>query len=170
MNNNTAAEFRDLREKSGLSVAALSRMIKTSESSIKRYERGEREIPDEVMESVTIISQSVTADSIKRAGERIKSYRLGLGLSGAAFAREANIKQTNLLEIENGQQMITEKTARKIEERFEVGRDWIMYGIESEKDYPVSDKLIEWIREDPELRKELWERMHDKENNKRTAE
>ena len=75
MNNNTAAEFRDLREKSGLSVAALSRMIKTSESSIKRYERGEREIPDEVMESVTIISQSVTADSIKRAGERIKSYK-----------------------------------------------------------------------------------------------
>jgi len=60
MNNNTAAGFRGLREKSGLSVAALSRMIKTFESSIKRYERGEREIPDEVMESVTIISQSVT--------------------------------------------------------------------------------------------------------------
>jgi DNA-binding transcriptional regulator YiaG len=36
MNNNTAAEFRNLRKKSGLSVAALSRMIKTSESSIKR--------------------------------------------------------------------------------------------------------------------------------------
>ena len=31
MNNNTAAEFRNLRKKSGLSVAALSRMIKTSD-------------------------------------------------------------------------------------------------------------------------------------------
>ena len=164
MSNNSTDEFRNLREKSGLSVAALSRMIKTSESSIKRYERGEREIPDEVMERVKTICHSIKADSIKRAGERIKAYRLGLGLSGTAFAREANIKQSNLLEIENGQQIITEKTARKIEERFEVGCDWIMYGIESEKDYPVSEKLIEWIREDPELRKELWERMHYYEN------
>ena len=163
MSNNPADEFRNLRRSCGLSVAALSRMIKTSESSIKRYERGEREIPDDIMEKLREISRLISVDSVKRAGERIKAYRLGLGLSGTAFAHEANIKQSNLLEIENGQQMITEKTARKIEERFEVGCDWIMYGIESEKDYPVSDKLIEWIKQEPELRKELWERM--KKNN-----
>lgn len=161
MNDNVATQFRELRESIGISVAALSRMINISESSIKRYERGEREIPEEVMERLKEISRSITVDSVQRAGERIKAYRLGLGLSGAAFAREANIKQTNLLEIENGQQMITEKTARKIEDRFEVGSDWIMYGIESEKDYPVSAKLIEWIRKDPALRKELWERMRN---------
>ena len=159
MSNNSADEFRNLREKSGLSVAALSRMIKTSESSIKRYERGERVIPDEVMERVKTLSHSITADSVKRAGERIKAYRLGLGLSGTAFAREADIKQSNLCEIESGRQGITEKTARKIENRFGVGVDWIMYGLESEKDYPISETLIEWIREHPDIRKNLWEQM-----------
>ena len=58
-------------------------MIKTSESSIRRYERGEREIPEGLMEKVREISSSITADSVRHAGERIKTYRLGL--SGAAF-------------------------------------------------------------------------------------
>ena len=80
-------------------------------------------------------------------------------MSRTAFAKAVGTTQSNLFEIEQGKRGLTEKTAKKIEERFDIGKEWLMYGIESERDYPVSEKLIEWIRSDPALRKELWERM-----------
>lgn len=152
-------ELRVMREETGLSVTALAGLIGVSPSTLRRYEKDDVNPPSDVMDKVKNVHKVITADAVARAGERIKFYRESLGLSCAEFAKEVGLNRSNCYEIENGTQELTERTAKKIEDRFDIGKEWLLYGLEKEKDFPVSDKLISWIKSDPQLRRELWKRM-----------
>ena len=159
--------LKEIRQRSGISTAAIARMSGLSESTIKRYEREVNEQSNENVDKIIRICYSIDAETVSKAGNRVKECRESHGMNRADFARECGITPSNLHEIERGEQKVTEKTARKIEDRFGVGKDWILYGFDSDKEYPVSDRLIEWIKSDHELREKLWNRMeHYQENNK----
>lgn len=153
------ADIKAMREKAGISIALLARIAGVTPLTLKRYEEGESIPTRETADRIRVACETISAEAKHKAGERLAFYRKELQMSRTAFAKAVGTTQSNLFEIEQGKRGLTEKTAKKIEDRFDIGKEWLMYGIESEKDYPVSEKLIEWIRSDPALRKELWERM-----------
>ena len=63
--------------------------------------------------------------------------------------------------IENGENVLTEKTAAKLGEAFEVGVKWLLTGNEDRKKSTVEGRLTEWLWEHPEVREELWKRMRE---------
>ena len=54
---------------------------------------------------------------------------------------------------------LTEDKARKIADALEVGVDWILYGDQEKKYFPVNEKMIEWLKTHPEERERIWEKM-----------
>ena len=97
-----------------------------------------------------------------RAPERIKSLRTEVGLSQRQFALKAGVNNSLISEVEAGNRELSLKAAKKIEDAFEVGHEWLLYGDSEKKDFPVSDRLIECLWKDEEVRRELWTWMKDK--------
>ena len=96
--------------------------------------------------------------------KRLKSLRLELGLTQKEFAKSIDITQSNLASIEVGRSRLTKQIAMKIEERYEhAGAEWILAGNELNKDYPVGEKMIEWLREHPKARQKIWDWMNGPE-------
>ena len=54
---------------------------------------------------------------------------------------------------------LTEKQGRKLAETLEVGVEWILQGTTSRRDYPVDERLVNWLWEHEDERREIWERM-----------
>lgn len=48
---------------------------------------------------------------------------------------------------------------RALAEVLEVGFQWLMNGDTSRLNYPADQKLIDWLWENEDVRRELWERM-----------
>ena len=92
-------------------------------------------------------------------GERLKQMRSELGLKQKAVYEVLGIGTVMYSRIENGHGSLTMINAKKIEEAFGYGKDWILYGNESRKRYPVCDRLIEFLWKNEEERKKVWERM-----------
>ena len=65
--------------------------------------------------------------------------------------------------IEKNTTKLTPFTSARIEEAFDVGADWLMYGDDGKKDFPVSKKLIDWLWTKPEIRAKLWKKMKQDE-------
>ena len=57
---------------------------------------------------------------------------------------------------------LTVENAQKIEDEYGVGAEWLLYGDESKKDYPVGRKMIEWLWENKEERERIWNLMLEK--------
>ena len=104
---------------------------------------------------ISVISKS----SSDGAGMRVRQVRKKAGLSQTEFGEKIGLSQTGIYAIERGTTNLTSFSAAKIEEQFNVGADWLMYGDEEKKDFPVSKKLIDWLWENEDVRKTLWERM-----------
>ena len=73
-----------------------------------------------------------------------------LGITRAMYSR-----------IENGHAGINTEYAKKIEDHFGIGSEWLLYGDESKKYYPVSQKLVDFLWSNIEERKRLWLKMRD---------
>ena len=94
-----------------------------------------------------------------RAPERLKALRSELGLSQRAFANKVGVNNSLISEVEAGNRELSITAAKKIEAAFNIGYEWLLYGTEEKKNYPVSSKLVNWLWSDENVRKELWERM-----------
>ena len=94
-----------------------------------------------------------------RAPERIKELRTEVGLSQRQFALKAGVNNSLISEVEAGNRELSIYAAKKIEDAFEVGHEWLLYGDSEKKDFPVDKKMIDWLWENREVRKELRERM-----------
>ena len=71
----------------------------------------------------------------------------------------SGVSTTRLSDIMTEKNMLTEDKARKIADALEVGIDWILYGDQENKDFPVNGKMIEWLKTHPEERERIWEKM-----------
>ena len=69
----------------------------------------------------------------------------------------SGISTTRLSDIMTEKNKLTEDKARKI--ALEVGIDWILYGDQKKKYFPVNGKMIEWLKTHPEERERIWEKM-----------
>ena len=54
---------------------------------------------------------------------------------------------------------LTEDKARKIADALEVGVDWILYGDQEKKYFPVNGKMIAWLKINPDEWERIWEKM-----------
>ena len=73
----------------------------------------------------------------------------------------SGISTTRLSDIMAEKNKLTEDKARKIADALEVGVDWILYGDQEKKYFPVNGKMIEWLKDHPEIREQIWKMMED---------
>ena len=56
---------------------------------------------------------------------------------------------------------IDEKRAADIGEVFHVGVEWLLHGEERNKHFPADRKMMEWLKDHPEVREEIWKMMEN---------
>lgn len=95
------------------------------------------------------------------AGQRLTNARVEKGLSMWDLSRRAGISQPQISMLESGKYQLKRKAAEKLAAALEVGVDWLLTGDEDRKCYPADRALIDWLWQHPEVREELWERMHE---------
>lgn len=94
---------------------------------------------------------------------RLKSVRTERGMSQHELGRRSSVEPSHISRVENHGQAITMPTVEKLAEALEVGTDWLMNGDENKKDFPVNQKLINWLWEKKDIREKLWELMKSEE-------
>lgn len=104
------------------------------------------------------IDDSVTKN-VSGAGKRLVEMRHKLGLGQKDVRAVLGISLTALSRIENGHMRLTKENAQKIEDEYGVGAEWLLYGDESKKDYPVGKRMIEWLWENKDEREKIWHLM-----------
>ena len=143
-----------------------------SEPSVKSASSVQSELSEPSEPSVAFVT-SVSAPSVSAPctsatpatpAERIKAVRNELRMSQVEFAKHTGLSSGNLAGIETGRTRVTNQTAKKIENVCEHGgAEWILTGDERNKDYPVNDRMIEWLKEHRKLRKKIYRMMEDEE-------
>ena len=71
----------------------------------------------------------------------------------------ASITDAQLSLTENGHYRLKENRAEDIAEALEVGVEWLLYGEERNKHFPADRKMMEWLKDHPEVREEIWKMM-----------
>lgn len=92
-------------------------------------------------------------------GERVRKVREKAKLYQDDLARMIHATLSDIRRIEKDEQPLTVRRAQRIADLCDVGEDYILYGLEERKEYPVNEKLFHYLWEHPEIRRELWERM-----------
>ena len=80
------------------------------------------------------------------------------GWSQYELARRSGVNAPLINRVEFGAKL-TEKQGVKLAEALEVGVEWLMYGDEEKKEYPVDERMVRWLWEHSDVRKEIWDRM-----------
>ena len=151
-------EFKKRMMLIGLNIVDTAGLLGVSHTSIKRF-IDDAAFPAELYDKfISLSDQMIAGGGLLSSGARVKELRENLGLSIRAFAKEIGIAASGLQYIETENRKVSEKIAAKIEDHFRVGRNYLMYGIEDDKEYPLSDGLVEFIKSSPDLRKELWDK------------
>lgn len=92
-------------------------------------------------------------------GDRLREIRQERGLSQKAFAEKAGLSQRRYLDIENGKRRITVKSLKKLEETYGVGRDYLLYGHEESRNYPLTDEMIRFLQRSEKTREMVFREM-----------
>lgn len=139
-------KVKELRIYLGLSQTAFAKPLKISPTQIRRIERGESVVYEDV------ISQICNAYSVNRdffegtidllnactkmndihPGQRLKTAREERGWTQAELAARSNVLAPVISRVEAGAKL-TERQGVKLAEALEVGFDWLMNGREIEK-------------------------------------
>ena len=171
--SNASTLIRDLRAYLELSLIAFSAPIGLSPTHIARLEKGVT-VPSQ--ENINRICEAFEVDKryfeclidVKAAVEkknpeagvanRLKLAREEKGWSQKELARRSGVVASIINRVEFGAKL-TKKQGVKLAEALEVGMDWLMYGDEEKKEYPVDERMVRWLWEHSDVRKEIWDRM-----------
>ena len=169
----------ELRNKLGLSRVAFAKDLGSSATQMKRMEIG-TVIPDdeflqkicstfhvnpgyfegtvEVDEAVKVVSME---EEMKQVGKRLKQARSEKGLTLKELSALVGLSYSQLCLIENGTNKLSEKRAVILGEALEVGVEWLLHGKERNKAFPADRKMMEWLKDHPEVREEIWKMMEN---------
>ena len=177
----------ELRNKLGLSRVAFAKDLGSSATQMKRMEIG-TVIPDDefiqkicstyhvnpsfftgevdIEDAVTVVSPE---EKKKQVGKRLKKMRIEKGLTLKELSALVGLSYSQLSLIENGEYMLNEKRAADIGEVFHVGVEWLLYGDEEKKYFPLNEQMAQWLWNHPEIREQIWkmmgeEKVNDQEN------
>lgn len=91
--------------------------------------------------------------------ERIKELRKTHQLTRQDFMARTGCTAATLSRLEQAKTILNPRLAKKICEVFEVGEDWLINGNEKRRLYPITDSMIEYLWNHPDLREDIWMRM-----------
>ena len=87
-------------------------------------------------------------------GSRIREVRQGKGLSQAEFGERIGFHKNQVYNVENGKSIPSDEFLSAVSREFNVSFLWLRNGESDERD-PVDDRLIEWLRRNPEVAREI---------------
>ena len=169
----------ELKDKLGLSRATFARALDISPSQMARIEAGKVVLSDEFLqkicstfhvnpgyfegtvevdEAVKVVSPE---EEMKQVGKRLKQARLEKGLTLKELSDLVGLSDSQLCLIENGTNKLSEKRAANIGEALEVGVEWLLHGEERNKHFPADRKMMEWLKNHPDVREEIWKMMEN---------
>lgn len=165
--------IRELRESLGLRRTEFGARIGYSHEEVQRVEEGRAALSDALREKIcteygismtwlngeTSEREALTCDSAEQRRERMRRVYEESGLTHREFGAKTHTATSMLSDVISGRKQLTIHYAKKVEEALGVGSDWLLYGDESAKDYPATEKMMKYIKTHPELRKEIQERM-----------
>ena len=97
----------------------------------------------------------------KEIGKRLKQARLEKGKTLKELSLLASITDAQLSLTENGHYRLKENRAEDIAEALEVGVEWLLYGEERNKAFPADRKMMEWLKDHPNVREQIWKMMEN---------
>lgn len=173
-----------LRKSLKLSREEMAATLGYSAGQLGRYERGEQApteifykvvlerygIPKEYfldtlhssedgMSGGSLVEKNVPAINWKAVGKRIKEIRSNLGMSQSQFAKHIGCAKGTIAQAEATGKVLSDRLIEYIAENCDVGKDWILYGDEGKKNYPVNEEMIRYLWENEDTRKAIWEKM-----------
>lgn len=169
----------ELKDKLGLSRASFARALDISPSQMARIEAGKVVLSDEFLqkicstfhvnpgyfegtvevdEAVKVVSPE---EEMKQVGKRLKQARLEKGLTPKELSDLVGLSDSQLCLIENGTNKLAEKRAANIGEALEVGVEWLLHGEERNKHFPADRKMMEWLKDNPDVREQIWKMMEN---------
>lgn len=169
----------ELRNKLGLSRVAFAKDLGSSATQMKRMEIGTVIPDDEFIQKICStyhvnpayftgevdIDDAVSVvrpeEKKKQVGKRLKKMRIEKGLTLKELSALVGLSYSQLSLIENGENNLTEKRAADIARVLHVGVEWLLYGKERNKHFPADRKMMEWLKDHPEIREEIWKMMGD---------
>ena len=92
--------------------------------------------------------------SREEIGRRIRDIRKRAGLTQQEFADRVGCHKNQVSNVESGKYIPSNRFLARVGEIFMVSVDWLRTGESDERD-PVDDRLIEWLRKNPERAREL---------------
>ena len=87
-------------------------------------------------------------------GSRIKEIRKKAGLTQAEFGDRIGFHKNQVYYVEVGKSIPSDGFIAAVCREFRVSYSWLRTGEANERD-PVDDRLIEWLRRNPEVAREL---------------
>lgn len=95
------------------------------------------------------------------AGLRLKEARNCKGISQTKLAKMIGVTEKLISAIEVGRVRLIDSKAEAIAEVLDVNKDWLLYGEEYRKRYPLNEQMLNWLNEHEEIRKDLWIRLKE---------
>ena len=167
----------ELKDKLGLSRASFARALDISPSQMARIEAGKVVLSDEFLQKICStyhvnpayftgevdIDDAVSVlrpeEKKKQVGKRLKKMRIEKGLTLKELSYLLCLSDSQLYLIENGTNKLSEKRAVILGEALEVGVEWLLHGEERNKHFPADRKMMEWLKDHPEIREQIWKMM-----------
>ena len=112
----------------------------------------------DIDEAVKVVSLE---EEMKQVGKRLKQARLEKGLTLKELSDLVGLSDSQLCLIENGTNKLAEKRAANIGEALEVGVEWLLHGKERNKAFPADRKMMEWLKDNPDVREQIWKMMEN---------
>lgn len=169
----------ELKNKLGLSRASFARALDISPSQMARIEAGKVVLSDEFLQKIcstfhvkpafftgevdidSAVSVVSPEEEMKQVGNRLKQMRMEKGLTLKELSYLVGLSDSQLCLIENGTNKLAEKRAANIGEALEVGVEWLLHGKERNKHFPADRKMMEWLKDNPEVREKIWKMMEN---------
>ena len=85
--------------------------------------------------------------------------RIEKGLTLKELSDLVGLSDSQLCLIENGESNLTKKRAADIARVLHVGVEWLLYGDEEKKYFPLNEKMAQWLWNHPEVREQIWKMM-----------
>ena len=154
-----ALRLVELRKKLGMSRTSFAKSIGITETHMKRFETGvavpkekhinticeKYHVKPEYFTGEVSIEEAITEvddDGREDTGKRLKEIRLERGMTIKEFSSLINISYTHLYMVETGNNPLSEKMASEIADRLHLGIDWLLYGNERAKDWPLDTEMV----------------------------
>ena len=169
-----------LRKHIGITIKEFARKIGVDTSTEFQYENNGR-VPEKIINTICNVFNvnkeyfegKISVDNaILFSGdnhmrvERIKALMNERNIStNKELAELSKVSESRISEILREKYPLSLDKANKIASALCIGVDFILYGDESKKTHPVNDELIEWLWSHPELRKDIWNKIHTNSNN-----